>query len=448
MDSKKRQAVVLIHGIGEQRPMDTLRSFVLGLGEEKYFNKPDRLSDSLELRRYTLPGNRLRPVTDCYELYWAHHFEAGKLLDTLRWAAALVTRQPFWRLDKTLRGVVGLVQIIGSLLTVVLCGLIVRLILTNGTVDGWLYLFIGVVVALSIVLMISTRFITGSLASAARYLTPHPRNVAARNNIRADGLKLLQRLHDEGKYDRVVLVGHSLGSVIGLDVLRLAWDELRHPNPSITTKQSEAQSFDASAKGLGVSPDSKKIEEFQQAQYRLWRENRELGVPWLVTDFVTLGSPLAHASLLLDTRSVKLKQRQEEGEYPYCPPLPEKSTSFTKVKYQIADQLRDIRVGLHRAPFGPTRWTNLYFPVRFVLAGDPVGGPVASEFGPGVRDIPVRLSLSGWKAFFSRLLLMPHTRYWSVDPNRPSADKKIRDQQDEATETKDANVMLLHALKL
>jgi len=41
---RKRQAVVLIHGIGEQRPMDTLRSFVSGLGFKTYHSRPDRLS--------------------------------------------------------------------------------------------------------------------------------------------------------------------------------------------------------------------------------------------------------------------------------------------------------------------------------------------------------------------------------------------------------------------
>ena len=51
-NDKCRQAVVLIHGIGEQRPMDTLRSFVdafLCFGT--YYNT---LSQSYELRRIKL----------------------------------------------------------------------------------------------------------------------------------------------------------------------------------------------------------------------------------------------------------------------------------------------------------------------------------------------------------------------------------------------------------
>ena len=48
-----RQAVVVIHGIGEQRPMSTLREFVAHVvpaseeNESRRFSKPDRMSASL-----------------------------------------------------------------------------------------------------------------------------------------------------------------------------------------------------------------------------------------------------------------------------------------------------------------------------------------------------------------------------------------------------------------
>src|SRR5689334_22878119 len=87
------QAVVIIHGIGEQRPMATLRSFVGALLDrldqrghrldrpgENYYSKPDTISDSYELRRIKLhraapddqhPGglNLEWPETDFYEYY-------------------------------------------------------------------------------------------------------------------------------------------------------------------------------------------------------------------------------------------------------------------------------------------------------------------------------------------------------------------------------------------
>jgi hypothetical protein len=447
MTKTQRQAVVLIHGIGEQRPMDTLRSFVVGVGEKRYYSKPDRLSDSLELRRYTLPSTSRRPITDCYELYWAHHLNEGKFRETLYWAVALAFRRPFWRLDRTLRGIIAFIQL-GSLLAVSLIAWsIVEQAGSQAVGEVWQLWQSRLAVALVVVQAVAGRFITGSLADAARYLTPHPRNIAARNSIRAEGLRLLEKLHDDGTYQRVVLVGHSLGSVIGLDLLRLAWDELRYPDPPCIAAQPEAKGFDDQAAALGNSPRRANVEAFQQAQHRLWHENRERGVRWLVTDFVTLGSPLAHATLLLGTRKVSVGQRLSEGEYPRCPPLADGGPSFRSWRFEHSGRPRNLLVGHHWSPFGPTRWTNLYFPVRHSILGDPVGGPIAREFGPGVHDIPVRLSLSGWKALLCQLLAIPHVLYWARadEWKAASADRRERDR---ATGTRDANTALRHALGL
>lgn len=444
-----RKAVILIHGIGEQRPMDTLRGFVTGLGEEQYYSKPDRLSDSLELRRYTLPSSSgRRHITDCYELYWAHHFDAGKFRDTLRWALTLAFRRPFWHMDRTLRGPFGVLQVAGVCILGLIGWLVIDQVRTEGLSAVWTSWQARLGAALVVVQLVAGRFVTEYLADAARYLTPKPRNIAARNSIRSDGLKLLRKLHDDGAYQQIVVVGHSLGSVIGLDILRLAWDGLRHPDPSYQGGRPEADAFDELASALGHPPAPSEIDAFQQAQHRLWQENRKCGVPWLVTDFVTLGSPLAHASLLLDTHKVTVHQRQDEREYPRCPPVVEGGRSFVPGHYDLNGQPRNVQVGHHGAPFGPTRWSNLYFPVRGAILGDPVGGPVGDEFGPGVRDIAVRLSLTGWKAFAYRLLLLPHTHYWSNDPRRLSADKSARQKQDRRTNTKDAIVMLRHVTRL
>lgn len=50
---------MLIHGIGEQRPMATLRAFVKWLlpahdKSDDYYSKPDQISDLYELRRIKL----------------------------------------------------------------------------------------------------------------------------------------------------------------------------------------------------------------------------------------------------------------------------------------------------------------------------------------------------------------------------------------------------------
>lgn len=58
-----KQAVLIIHGIGEQKPMDTLRGFVDAIiadpkpGEgPKFWSKPDKLSELFELRKLTTRG--------------------------------------------------------------------------------------------------------------------------------------------------------------------------------------------------------------------------------------------------------------------------------------------------------------------------------------------------------------------------------------------------------
>ena len=62
--------------------------------------------------------------------------------------------------------------------------------------------------------------------------------------------------------------------------------------------------------------------------------------------------------------------------------------------------------------FAPVRWTNLYFPTRWLLQGDPVGGPLAGLFGPGVRDVAVKTTRRGG--------LLAHTQYWNFDaPGTP-----------------------------
>ena len=86
--SGKKIAVVVIHGIGEQRPMETLPEFVKAVwGDDaelvhpsraEVFSKPELVSGSYELRRITTrqasAGTRQR--MDFFEFYWAHHMQS------------------------------------------------------------------------------------------------------------------------------------------------------------------------------------------------------------------------------------------------------------------------------------------------------------------------------------------------------------------------------------
>src|SRR5262249_55754391 len=107
---KPRQAVVIIHGIGEQIPMETLRSFVSAVApgsdanvrfDRKAESKPDHLSPTLELRRMAVPGGP-QPWTqgdwegtDFYELYWAHLMQGTAWHHVMAWLSSLMLRKPY-----------------------------------------------------------------------------------------------------------------------------------------------------------------------------------------------------------------------------------------------------------------------------------------------------------------------------------------------------------------
>ncbi len=107
-----RHAVVVIHGIGEQKPMDTLRNFVSsvtrgqGINREdiKYYSKPDNLSSLFELRRLTTASSEKdgRIKTDFYEYYWAYNIRGTRLQQVLSWIWQVIFRWP-WTLPKRIR---------------------------------------------------------------------------------------------------------------------------------------------------------------------------------------------------------------------------------------------------------------------------------------------------------------------------------------------------------
>lgn len=411
MEGAPRQAVVLIHGIGEQRPMDTLRGALASAGVHTFWNKPDRFSQGYELRRFASQGSRSTPPTDFFEFYWAPHFGPGRFSATLGWALRLLVRRPFWHLSSQLRVAMGVLQVSAVALVIAIGWLVARWLLEDGLAGTLDRVGATFAVVMAVLNVVAGYVVTRVVADAARYLTPKPDHVVARNAIRDEGVQLLRALHDSGAYQRVVVAGHSLGSVIGLDILRITFDELRHPDPARPVPHEQLEGFSALAEALPATPDGGDVEQFQQAQRRLWHEQRERGVRWLVTDFVTLGSPLAHASLVLDGKRATLRQRQEEGEYPTCPPTGDICYPRT---YTLADGSK--RTGLlldHSSVFAMTTWSNVWFPVRGVF-GDPVGGPLTPVFGRGIKDVRVRLS-SRRRHRRQGLFLAAHTKYFRRD---------------------------------
>jgi hypothetical protein len=418
-----RQAIVVIHGIGEQRPMDTLRGFVESVlvddpaRRTKYYNKPDEMNESFEMRCLEAPLNRQAgiPLTDFYEYYWAHHMQDSKYTQVISWLMGLMRRRP-----KMIPPALRPVYLISWGLALIaatwwVCGLISAGTGHSSFLQGmwqqkWLF-----VSGLATVLVqwIGSHFVLGYVADAARYLTPSPGNIEARNKIRSEGIDLLRRLHQSDKYHRIVIVGHSLGSVIGYDIIRNLWVDWRKPVNLYPRKQAELEGFEQEAKKIeegDVTPA--KIEMFQQSQHRLWQEFIAVGIPWLVTDFITLGAPLAHAQLLMADDPADFAGKRKQYEYPCCPPDNGERLYYGQEYHLTLDGKEVIRnafIPHHGAPFSCIRWTNLYFPYRRLVLGDLIGGPLNGVFGKGIRDIAVVPSTG--KCLDSTLI--SHIRYWT-----------------------------------
>ncbi|MEO1747667.1 MAG: hypothetical protein AAFR27_03445, partial [Pseudomonadota bacterium] len=178
------------------------------------------------------------------------------------------------------------------------------------------------------------------------------------------------------------------------------------------------------------------IDEFQAAQAEAFSALRELGSPWLVTDFITLGSPLTHAEFLVSDDEAALTEAQLERRFPTCPPQMELdpkagSLHFTYKPGRAAQK----RIPHHASLFAFTRWTNLYSPRKLFLWGDIVSGPVGKHFGvpiesgepaktarfSGIRDVAVLpprnkdgTVLSGFSVPF-----MTHISYWNMNVCKP-----------------------------
>jgi hypothetical protein len=429
-----RQAVVVIHGIGEQQPMGTIRSFVDAVLPAEgdipaYFSKPDRLSELFELRRLQATGSR----TDFYEYYWAYNIEGTKLWSVLLWMLRLMLRSP--------NDVPHGVKVIWWLSWALLASFLI--LLAHGALgpvgksikDAGPFTLFGALIFVSLSAIQFT--LISYVGDAARYLSPRPININLRQKIRSQGVQLLRALHVSGKYDRIIIVGHSLGSVIGYDIINRLWLEYNDQLPAIDADPTVKKLIlDAMAAGRSAQPiirdelsetgellyrtphDPAALRNFQRSQLKAWREQCALGNRWRISDFITLGSPLAHAELLLAANKEEFVSRKRQREIVTCPPQRDaKGYAFSPPNSIIVDSVEQgdgsyaekrytPLILHHAAPFAVTRWTNLYFPVKWGLMGDLVGGALAPAFGPGIRDVSVRTTRRlGWT-------LRAHTSYW------------------------------------
>jgi len=406
---RERQAVIVVHGIGEQRPGQLLREFVANIFDpgagELHYVKPDYVSSLFEMRMATVPrSDGARPTTDVYELYWAHLIRDTTLTQVYGWMLRLVLSRDS-RIPPTL---IRLVWVIRVLLVV---AVIAFAWLMTKDVSGWLKgVGGGALLALPAIASYALRalrdeFIIGYAGDAARYFEPRPENIARRQEIREAGAKLLDALHDRGRYSRIIVYGHSLGSVIAYDILSHAWAKHSRSRDAVPTTSSRALRAleDLLNPRLGHNK-TVDVDEVQAMQHAALLEYRRNGFLWRVSDFVTAGSPLAHAQWLLNLdATTEFADLVHERSFPTCPPQTERVPSpaagiFRKVftfthayeDEQNPRRKRSVQVPHHGGLFALTRWTNLYFPYKGLIDGDPVAGPIAPCFGEWVKDVKLR----------------------------------------------------------
>jgi hypothetical protein len=311
---------------------------------------------------------------------------------------------------------------------------------------------------LALFLTFAAIFIVPYLGDCARYLRDAPDNIEARNRIRQLGLEVLEELHRRQsngvvRYDRIVVVAHSLGSVIAYDVLRAffvkqtggmdlkpATVQALRPLDALPDDGLAATTFSLGevdggpawvAHGTPTKPTAAEYQTMVRWAFgTACREQRiDMGedvpvAPWRISDFITMGSPLTHATLLMtdDGKSTSLENKVELREYPVSPPRRSKDEdgrvlySRTPARSAVGSD-RPLRLQ-HAGMFALTCWTNLYFAQRFVVFGDFIGGPIHPRLSPGTVNVPLSTKLFGG--------LFNHVHYWRREEEAGAATPHIR----------------------
>jgi hypothetical protein len=426
----KKQAVVLIHGIGEQRPMATLWKLVKTVwsrqprsdGKERLvYSEPDEISGIFELRRLSTNENIHQKRTDFFEFYWAHLMHGNDFGHVLKWLFKLATRDqaevPPW-LQKPYRALQAPL-FLGIAVLVIFFLMFISTLGYHSLLDTLLW-FAAIVVTLAVAFFfIDKLFLSPVVGDAARYLSRDPGDILRRQDIRAKGLELLESLHKSQKYDRIILVCHSLGGVIGYDLVSHMWGRRNRRMDQCKALQEALLEAEAAAADLRTRIDDETRARWRRAQRAMFDALREGDDPdWLISDFVTLGCPLTHAPILLADTRREFEEAVERREYAVNPPIVENFSGRERFSYCRDHRLCDDANASPRAPhnaavFGVVRWTNIYFPSEGVLRGDLVGGPASGIFGPGVIDVAARSPVRE-KSWLPRGWL-PHLRYFDTD---------------------------------
>lgn len=497
----RKQAVVVVHGMGEQRPLETLRSFVETVHQRdlsktledddeqqvddpvlgrvnRVWIVPDKTTGSIGLRRISTPANRNKVRTDFFEFYWADIMQGTPTEMVTSWIGGLLLRSPYrvprrlpvwiawlllWLLAiafvffsfaimeptkgpfshavesmvaglRAVRTPVSIALAVAGLAllayraakTKPIARIRLGLPLVLAFVAAALYYFLDTfghpkiwasALAAGVAGLVAS-FLVPYVGDVVRYARATPATVAKREAIRERGLQLLRALHAEkdwrGKYtyDRIVVVAHSLGSIISYDLLVHLWEELgpNHkrkdlPSKKVVVALGEVDKFVGRVWGKPQGGDSTpfSIDDYRNAQKALFDELVTSDQGWRISDFITVGSPLVHTEFLLVDSRDEMERNFKERFLSSAPPRPDEPR--TSMLYGKGNRFAHFA-----APFAAVRWTNIYDEHWFPLCGDIVSGPVASRerFGPGIREHKVAIRRPGLLSRF-----VTHTLYWT-----------------------------------
>lgn len=423
-----KQAIVVIHGMGEQRPLDMLRAGANAAipprqDGPRLISRPDKVTDGYDARRYLARASSQHLQTEVYEYHWAHLMTGNKVSDVVPLVKRVMLRLP-WQLP-------GKLFPIWLILWVIVAVALLLAYLTWDTAESRDINGILTAVGASGVLIflvsqgvnVVANLLSSHFVDVVRYTDAAPRNQRVRDRIRRGAVRLLEGLNDSGRYDRIIVVAHSLGTFIAYDAIAYLWARKNKMHAWLDDPPNDALRR-LEEVGNALAAGRATVEQFQEAQREAWCERRRNGMPWLITDFVCLGSPLAHSHILFAKNEAELLERQQRLEAPRCPPIADyfdraaspwrlagwhdgDQYSYTAGRKSAEGSWQSARVLYHAAPFALVRWTAIHLPM------DPFANPLAPNFGPGIRDLEAK----GQK--LQNVPVMAHTAYFKHDDDPP-----------------------------
>lgn len=219
-------AVVVVHGIGNQQPMGTVRALVDNLyGDESDLGDPgnievrlDRDADFLDLRRLVLIKSGERPRTDFFELYWQPIFGSGKPGTVLARMLRMLRSNPN---GAQMRQVVTTLRAFIALLLLAAAATTAAVIIFVDSDNPWLKAAVVALPVLGAIAGVAKALVANLLATviadASRYFAPSVFDIEQRDRVREAAIDLLTKLHQRDpdgnqRYARIVVVGQHEAS--------------------------------------------------------------------------------------------------------------------------------------------------------------------------------------------------------------------------------------------